>query len=378
MLQYKKICIALTLATALPVILGLVVQGSPTIAKEPAKNKTTMLKGSINELLVLCSYAGITLDKESVPANITKVKLGTPAAYFGAAENDRVLAASIQNNQLSLKIERGAKKFTLMLPISASALRAATGAGANTPIDIKSHLLNLTVAVDEKNPKAIAFKLLCEQKSKNLPPAKEPSQFQDIRALKDYDIVVLVDHSGSMTARITGDHVSETSKWEWIQSQVKTTTNEFSKTFKKGIKLVMFADDYRIYDNCMPTDIPSIFLGAHAYGGNVVIPPLRAVLTQKINSGRPTIICIITDGEKLCDYTELRRCIHNAIKATPGKYDLSINFLIVNSGTFDTELQNLKSDLLKEGATLDIVNLRSFDEVKDRGLTNVLIDYVTP
>lgn len=343
-----------------------------------------MLKGSINELLVLCSYAGITLDQESVPANITKVKLGTPAAYFGAAENDRVLSATVQDNKLNLKIQRGAQKLTLMLPISASALRAATNAGANTKFTLKKLApapqldgSAISAQLKESAEDIDAFNLLCQQNSVNLPAAKTPSPFKDIRALKDYDIVLLVDHSGSMTANILNDPTPGRTKWEWIQNQARTTSFDLSNAFQKGVRLVMFENKYEIHENVLPAQITSIFMSTKAGGGTFMTPPLRVVLANKIKSGRPTIICVITDGIKLGHYPEIRDCIMNAIKATPGKYDLSINFFIINSGQYDTELQTMKTDLLTEGARLDIVNLKNFDEVRSRGLTNILIDCVS-
>ncbi len=363
-----------------------------SFAAPPASKPNTqakLLKGNINQLLVLCSYAGITLDKDVLPAKVSKIKLGTPAAYSGLSENDQVLGATVEKDQLSLQVARADKKFSLRLPLSAAALRAATNAGANTPLpDLKlgkapkfAPITGRAVlgATNETKEQKAAFNAFCQSHSTNLPGAKPVSQYKDIRALKDYDFVVLVDHSGSMRQSISGttnvaDSSQELNKWQWIQNQVSGAASELSDAFRKGIKLIMFATDYQVYDQRQAGELVEIFRRTKAEGDNFLMPPLREVIKQKITSGRPMVICVVTDGLVLCPYNDLRDCIINTTKAIPGKYDLMIYFLVVNNKNPDADLMSLKEDLIQEGALHDIVNVKTFDEIDNKGLIKSLIE----
>jgi len=364
---------------------------APSATKETSRDKPTLLKGSVNQLLLLCSYAGITLDKNELPGKITAVKLGTSAAYFGLAENDRVLAATLENNQLSLRIDRNGKKFFLRLPISASALRSATNAFAGRNMsELKIKLEapseerfkeNFFLIPKDTPEQKEAFKDFCSKYSTNLPKAKLPSELKDIRALQDYDMVLIVDRSGSMSMGISGDENSpksnNSSKWRWVQSQVIRASNEFANAFKRGVKLIMFDLGYDVYQNCAPGELFNIFLATKTGGGTNLTPPLREVLKTKIALGKPLIICVCTDGMRIGNYDDLTECIAEATKAIPGQYDLAIHFLIVNAKEPDKEITTLKSDVMKAGAKFDVVHVKSFQEIEQRGLINTLVDIAT-
>lgn len=364
-----------------------VVSAAPSANKNIKQEKPTLLKGSVNQLLLLCSYAGIKLDKNDLPARVTEVKLGTSAAYFGMAENDQVLGATIENNQLCLRIERAGNKFFLRLPVSASALRSATNAGANRGMPELKLKLDATptealqgqigaIAKESPEQKA-AFRSFCIKYSTNLPKPKLPSDLKDIRALQDYDMVLIVDHSGSMNMSISRNDTSPNSKnsrWHWVQNQVFRASNEFANAFKRGVKLIMFDLGYDVYQNCSPGELFNIFQATKSGGGTNLTPPLKEVLKTKIVSGKPLIICVCTDGERISNYEDLRECIAEATQAIPGQYDLAIHFLIVNPREPDKEIATLKSDVMSAGAKFDVVHVKTFNEIEQRGLINTLID----
>lgn len=364
---------------------------APSVNKNTNQEKPTLLKGSVNQLLLLCSYAGIKLDKNDLPARVTEVKLGTSAAYFGMAENDQVLGATVENNQLCLRMDRAGKKFFVRLPVNARALRAATNAGANRGMPELKLRLDATpsealqgqigaIAKESPEQKA-AFKSFCIKYSTNLPKPKLPSNLKDIRALEDYDMVLIVDHSGSMSMSISKDDKSpnsiNSSRWRWVQNQVFRASNEFANAFKRGVKLIMFDSGYDVYQNCSPGELFNIFQATKSGGGTNLTPPLREVLKTKITSGKPLIICVCTDGERISNYEDLKECIAEATQAIPGQYDLAIHFLIVNPREPDKEIATLKSDVMSAGAKFDVVHVKSFQEIEQRGLINTLIDVAT-
>ncbi|MCW5824686.1 MAG: hypothetical protein KIT34_17950 [Cyanobacteria bacterium TGS_CYA1] len=151
-------------------------------------------------------------------------------------------------------------------------------------------------------------------------------------------------------------------------------SKEFVDAFKKGIRLVMFDAGYDVYGTCSPIELAHIFQQNKSGGGTNLTPPLREELKRKIVSGKPLIICIFTDGENMCHYDDLRECIAEATQAIPGKYDLAIHFFIVNPEEPDREVRTLKSDVMAAGAKFDVVHMKSFREIEQRGLINTLID----
>lgn len=367
-------------------LIGLCINTSEQAFSAPPK--PALLKGSVNQLLVLCSYAGITLDKDALPARVSAVKLGTSAAYFGLDKDDQVLSASIEKDQLNLKIERGGKNFFLRLPVSASALRAATNVGANRGmLEMKldsqalvSPGLNMKPAPKDTPETKQAFRNFCVSYSSNLSKPKLCSSLKDIRALQDYSIVLIVDHSGSMNQSISITDKSANSKnsrWLWVQTQAANASTEFANAFKRGVKLIMFDSGYVVYENCSPAEVQHIFRTTKSSGGTNLTPALRDELKKKIISGKPLIICVCTDGERICHYDDLKECIAQATQAIPGRYDLAIHFLIVNPKQPDAEFATLKSDVMSAGAKFDVVNVKSFQEIEQRGLINTLVDVAT-
>ncbi len=73
------------------------------------------LRGKVDIVASSCSAAGITLSSAVLPAGIDKIRLGSPAFYAGLAAGDKILSAQLNNNQLSLLIERHGQKFSAQL-----------------------------------------------------------------------------------------------------------------------------------------------------------------------------------------------------------------------------------------------------------------------
>lgn len=359
-------------------------QAAPPAKAPPKLEKGAVLKGSINQLLYLCSTAGITLNGESLPSIVTKIRLGSPAAYYGVQEKDKVELASIENNLLKLELERDGIKVQVSLPVSAQALRdsvaKASGAKAKLekfmeampePVSIPT-ALQIKLAAQEK-ASLQKFQSLCTQAGKNLPPAKQLSPHKDLRALADYDMVLLLDCSGSMSGNIM--RKTDFSRWRWAKEQMLSISSEIEAVFKKGITVVPFTEKYKVYQPCFASDVQSIFLHNKPSGGTNLFPPLEEVLTYKITSKRPMYICIFTDGE-FGYRQEIKDLIVAATNGIAGPYDLRINFLILDDNHIPAELAALEN-LTTSGAKYDIVNVRDINYLRSRGLQNAIIESVS-
>lgn len=364
----------------------------PPIKTTPKLEKGVVLKGSINQLLNLCCSAGIILDGEFLPSTVSKIRIGSPASYYGVSEKDKIENASIDKNVLKLDINRHGKKLQVSLPVSAQALREATSklhdpkteldkfmetmpepVSVADPVAQAQAILEQAAKLSEKEKEQLSqFQNLCAQANKNLPPAKKLSIHKDIKALSDYDVILIVDCSSSMNSRLKDRSIS---KWQWAQEQMCSLSASLYSALKKGVTVLTFNDNYQIYYPCYAEDVLRVFNKTKPEGSTNLFLPLQDVLSRKMVSKRPMYICIFTDGGY--GYKEgVKELIVSAANSIPGPYDLRIKFLVLDEMKSTSAIPPL-SDLTTSGAKYDIVDITKIDELYNRGLQSVIIESIS-
>jgi len=88
----------------------------------PTKGQTKTLSGRVDVLADVCETAGITLADEHTPTTIRTIRSGSMAAAAGVREKDKVLRASVDNNHLSLMLERAGRAFSAQIDLSSGGL----------------------------------------------------------------------------------------------------------------------------------------------------------------------------------------------------------------------------------------------------------------
>jgi hypothetical protein len=111
-----------------------------------------LLKGKIDELDSSCNAAGITISSRTLPCQVTRVRLGSPALYAGVAENDKILSAQISEKKMALLIERNGQKFSVYLPLSPVKV-AATVTNSAVPIVSAKPMIGLGIAGQSLMPR---------------------------------------------------------------------------------------------------------------------------------------------------------------------------------------------------------------------------------
>lgn len=354
--------------------------------KAPAKQ--VLLKGSINQLLFLCASAGITLDKESLPASVTKIRLGSPASYYGVSENDKIEDASLENNMLKLTLRRQGAKIEVTLPVSAQALRESTDSRLVTKKSQTSIQSKIDKFMDEMPEPVMVpgpeterllqeerghldkFKLLSAQASKDSSKPKKMTLHKDIKALGEYDMVLILDCSGSMSQRI-GANINM-SKWTWAQNQMTSMSSQMENSLKKGIALMPFTDKYQLYQPCFGSEVQNIFVQRKPDGGTNLFPPLEDALTRFLLTKRPMVITILTDGG-FGFRREIKDLIIAAANGSAGPYDLRVNLLLLDDKPIPPDIAALDR-LTTAGAKYDIVEVFDINQLRSRGLQQSIID----
>jgi hypothetical protein len=303
------------------------------------------LYGHVDDVDFALSAAGVTLYADKLPALVGNVRLGSPAYYGGLAENDRVIAGRIADNRLYLTIERSGKKYSLSLNISAVDLTREAAARDS----------DLTVPM-----------LKVPQKK-----AQEPEKRIEER-LADYDIVLVIDTSGSMGYALTS--VPQV-KWRWCADYIHDFAEKMRPYLKGGITLVTFNNSYEIEHGCSPDKVAEIFKTTAPNGGTNWSSPLRHVLTDYLSGprARPLLVAVLTDG-----MPNIGEPVENVIKEVTHQMhspkEIRMTFLEIGE-EYDGQalIKYLDDYLVHDGAKYDIVDSLTFLEVKDIGLSEALV-----
>lgn len=354
-------------------------------------SKQVLLKGSVNQLLYLCASAGITLDKDSLPATVTKIRLGSPASYYGVNQADRIEGASVENNMLKLSLKRKGASMEVTVPVSAQALRESTNSSLVAKKSQTSFQSKIDKFVDEMpEPVMVSgaetqhileeergdldkFKMLCAQASKENNSPKKKTVHKNIKALDEYDVVLILDCSGSMSQRIEAN--INQSKWTWAQNQMFSLSSQMENALKKGVALMPFTDKYQLYQPCFGGEIQNIFSQRKPDGGTNLFPPLKDALSRAMLTKKPMVVTILTDGG-FGYREEIKDLIIAASNGSAGPYDLRINLLLLDDKPIPPDILALDR-LTAYGAKYDIVEISDISKLYSKGLQQAIIDSLT-
>jgi hypothetical protein len=150
---------------------------------EKAHPAAVKLFGHIDELSYMCSSAGVKLSGSGLPSTVSKLSLGSAAAYSGLKTGDKVLHAEMDDNILNLTVDRRGKKYQAKIATDVYGLRT-------------------------------------EFENRKIPFSFGDSAFdKDLKTLGNCEIVVMLDRCASMNdthAGVPGD----LSKWIWCKEQI--------------------------------------------------------------------------------------------------------------------------------------------------------------
>lgn len=201
--------------------------------------------------------------------------------------------------------------------------------------------------------------------------------------LKKYDFIVLVDKSGSMS---NTDTPNGKSRWEYAQENVLNIARECMKYDDNGITVGVFANKLKLYENV--TDgagqLEKIFQENQPGGSTDTAAALDHVIQEYLQSkakdatnAKPIIVVTITDGEP-DDEKAVIQVIVNATKKIATREEIGLEFIQVGKDQHARAfLKKLDDDMGKEGATLDIVNAVTDEDLGDKLISDVLIASLT-
>jgi Mg-chelatase subunit ChlD len=342
---------SLSLAVSLPAIGQTKPHPKTAKAAHPSQNPDSAVRlyGQVNELLSACANAGVEISSTTLPAHIQRVRMGSPAFYAGLQDNDVILKGTLDNGRLQLSFRRGAALYSINL---------ATEANTNDPHEtLKTGSPATTLSTgSDKDKLATAT-------------TKDPAW----KKLKDYDIVMLIDKSGSMGEPADRSGMS---KWDWCSSQLSSFATEAQENTGRKLTIVTFNGEFSVKPNCTPTDVQQTFLSSKPGGATDLATPLDSVLGDYLRGPRshPLLVVVLTDGVPATPELVERGIIDASRRInTPDQIKI-VFFEIGNDPDGAALIRLLDVGLTSEGARYDIVDANTFDQLKQVGLKTALYE----
>ncbi|MBP9092369.1 VWA domain-containing protein [bacterium] len=322
------------------------------------------LRGQVSELMMLCNAAGISLDDSRLPGVVTEVKVGHPAAVSRIFKGDRILRASLQGKMLTLYFERDGMRYQSTFEIRLEVARAQM----NEEVASRSQDEKIWPAPkDEKTEPKVILK------------PETPSADKFFKVMSPYQVVLLIDHSGSMNGGL-GIGPYDLSRWAWCRNQITDISRFCGDKLRGGITLIPFNDSFEVHEHASEKDLEEVFSTIVPSGETDICTPLAAAidshLSEPDHEQKPVLIVVLTDGLPN-QGGSLSKLIAQATSALRSHNEMNITFLTVGQAPEGDELiERLDNDLTNRGATADIVSSMRFADLLQVGLKNALLDIV--
>ncbi len=344
-------------------------KNSSTAGSAPLPS-TLRLRGQVSELTLMCQAAGLSLDNSKLPGVVTKVGMATPAAHAGFLEGDRILTVSADGDILTMTFDRKGARYQVKLEIRMKAVRAQM-----------DELLNRQMQPPISKSSSPSTKLTAQaSQNQNQNQIQTPDSQKFFKALAPYEVILLIDHSGSMNGGL-GIGPFDTSRWGWCRSQISDFSNFVGNRLTGGLTIVPFNDTFVIKKFATHKDIEEIFNNVVPSGETDIYSPLSAVIDAHLKDPdhrkKPVLIVVLTDGLPN-QGGSLDKLIARATAVLKDNDEMIISFLTVGQAPEGDELiDRLDNTLVARGAKEDIVNSMRFSQLLEVGLKNALLDAVT-
>jgi uncharacterized protein with von Willebrand factor type A (vWA) domain len=175
--------------------------------------------------------------------------------------------------------------------------------------------------------------------------------------LKQYDVIILIDKSGSMST----EDVNGKSRWEAAQEQVNAWARAAQKYDTDGITVGFFNNSYKLHENVTPAMVETIFK-EHSPGGSTDTDKVIDYVLNQRARVKPILVFVVTDGGA-DDQNAVAKAIAKCTHSMKADEEVGIQFLQIGSDKKATEFLTFLDDSLvaKHGAKFDIVDTNTFE-----------------
>ena len=285
---------------------------------------------------------------------VDKVHLGSSAYYRGILKGDVVKDLhKLSVNTFNLVIERSGKSYQINLETALN----------HTNLSAQTTKIALAPAV----PKIM------------IPSSVSKQESSPIKKLLPYDIELIIDVSGSMGFV---DGTGNLTKFQWCYEQIHDLAQRLDP-YRKAMTITTFNTSHETGVSHTSDKIEQIYASAEPVGGTNLVEPLMDRLNNSLSrykaTSRPVLIVVITDG--LPNVPRDPQAVNRALIDFTQKLDNPNEVVITILQIGDTFAGrdfcvDLDENLVSEGAKYDIVDTKTFFELKHDGLVSAMVDAV--
>lgn len=198
--------------------------------------------------------------------------------------------------------------------------------------------------------------------------------------LTNRDYTLIIDKSGSMTRQ---DIASGKSRWKLMQETTFALASKCEELDPDGLTIYTFSGRFKRYDNVTANKVDLIFSENEPSGRTNLSGVLQDALNdyfQRKALGKTKVngdtILVVTDGEP-DNRKAVMRTIIEASRKIDKDEELAISFIQVGTDPVATKfLKVLDDELQSAGATFDIVDTVTMEDMEDFTLTEVLLNAI--
>jgi len=191
---------------------------------------------------------------------------------------------------------------------------------------------------------------------------------QNLSALSEYDFVLVLDASGSMSK----EDMKGRSRWAYMQETAAAFARDVGKLDSDGIDVVVFnGANIQSFPGIDANRVEAIFNENRPTSSTPLAGALQAALKLAGKSAKKDFIIVFTDGEP-DDKEAAAKVIREASNQLASDEDLTFLFVQVGFDPYATNYLRGLDDNLK-GAKFDIVDVKTIDEAEKFASTADLV-----
>lgn len=191
---------------------------------------------------------------------------------------------------------------------------------------------------------------------------------KDLNLLAKNDVAILIDKSWSMGNRT---HEGGMKRWDWCRNQLVGFTSQAAKAFPKGIDVLLFDDEFVVYQNVDMNAVKDIFAMNKTGAGTNVESLLQTAFDEHFKrrgqgSNKNLVVIIISDISAKKGMPVIKRNLANVMRQN----EISVTFL--NLKTSDKEKY-----MPFTSTSMPIrVEQIPFEQVNNQGLTQTILNVI--